>query len=135
DYYYKIDQSLYYLWSSFLDPHISYEALKDEFAGDMTLLDQLEAARLNLCMHFHAKYSSLQNTPESTCLPSTPSASMLSVTSKSTSTVFWSNGSPQKNFMARFQCKCAPVDELSEFWSLSQEDFQHCDPVQWWYGQ
>ena len=60
---------------------------------------------------------------------------MLSVTSDSSRSASNSLGSPQKNFMARFQRKRGPVDELSEFWNLSQEDFENCDPVQWWYGR
>lgn len=121
-----------------LDPRISYDGLKDEFSGDtadIALLDQLETAKLNLRSHFNAKYYTPPHTnmPHSV-LSSTPSSSMLSVTSDSSSSVLHSHGSPQKNFMARFQRKRAPIDELSEFWSLSQEDF-HCDPVQWWYGR
>ena len=117
-----------------LDPRISYDGLKDEFSGDIGLSDQLETAKLDLRLHFNAKYTSPRNTPRS-ILSSTPSSSMLSVTSDSSRSISNSLGSPQKNFMARFQRKRGPVNELSEFWSLSQEDFEHCDPVQWWYGR
>jgi hypothetical protein len=113
-----------------LDPRISYEALKDEFRDDQTLSKQLEASRLALHSHFNAKYSS--QTPSSlTHLSATPSSSMLSVTSGSNS----NSGSPTKNYTARFQRKRTAIDELSEFWSLPQEDFQSCDPVRWWYGR
>ncbi len=60
---------------------------------------------------------------------------MHSVTSESMSTAYNPNSSPQKNFTARFQRRRAPVDELTEFWSQSQEDFLICDPVKWWYGR
>ena len=59
---------------------------------------------------------------------------MLSVTLDSTYTASQTNSSPQKNYTARFQWKHAAVDELSEFWNLGQEDFEKCNPVQWWYG-
>ena len=106
---------------------------QDEFSGDFALLDQLETAKLDLRSHFNAKYTSPHDTPRS-ILSSTPSSSMLSVTSDSSRSLSNSLGSPQKNFMARFQCRRAPADELSEFWNLPQEDFE-CDPVQWWYGR
>jgi hypothetical protein len=112
--------------------------LKDEFSGDVDLLNQLEAAKLNLRSHFDAKYrDTAHNTSlaNPTILSSTPSSSMLSVTSDSSSSVSHSHGSPQKNFMARFHRKRARIDELAEFWKLPQEDFQVCDPVQWWYGR
>ena len=46
-----------------------------------------------------------------------------------------SSGSPQKNFTARFQRKCTSPDELLEFWSLPQEDFETIDSLQWWLGR
>jgi len=109
--------------------------LKEEFDGDTTLLSQLEAAKLNLRSHFNIKYSLPQVPAGSTRLSSTPSSSMLSVTSESTSTASNATNSPQNNFTARFQRRRATVDELTEFWNLSQEDFQSCDPVKWWYGR
>jgi hAT family C-terminal dimerisation region len=44
------------------------------------------------------------------------------------------SGSPQKvNFTARYKQRSrTDVDELEEFWKLPQEDFENCDPVQWW---
>ena len=116
-----------------LDPRISYDALKEEFNNDSTMLNQLEDSKAKLRAHFNAKYmSSLMS---SGSLSSTPSSSMLSVTSDSTHTTSQTNSSPQKNYTAKFQRKCAAVDELSEFWNLKQEDFEKCNPVQWWYGR
>ena len=44
--------------------------------------------------------------------------------------------SPRKNFTARFtQRKRMPSDELLEYWHLPQEDFDMCDPLQWWHGR
>ena len=44
--------------------------------------------------------------------------------------------SPQKvNFTAQYrQRPRATVNELEEFFSLPQEDFETCDPLQWWAG-
>lgn len=125
-----------------LDPRISYEALKDEFKDDHTLLTQLEASKLALRSHFNAKYTSHgslapQTSSGSTHLSATPSSSFLSVTSNSNTAqpTGSHSGSPTKNYTARFQRKRAAVDELTEFWNLAQKDFQSCDPVQWWYGR
>ena len=116
-----------------LDPRISYDALKEEFNNDSTMLNQLEDSKAKLRAHFNAKYMS--SLTSSGSLSSTPSSSMLSVTSDSTHTTSQTNSSPQKNYMAKFQRKRAAVDELSEFWNLKQEDFEKCNPVQWWYGR
>jgi hypothetical protein len=118
-----------------LDPRISYDALKEEFDDDFTMLNQLEDSKTKLRAHFNAKYMSSPTSSGSAQLSSTPSSSMLSVTSDSTHTTSQTNSSPQKNYTARFQRKRAAVDELSEFWNLKQEDFEKCDPVQWWYGR
>lgn len=122
-----------------LDPRISYEALKHEFEDDRTLLEQLEASRLALRSRF-AKYTSPPQTVDSsgsTHLSATPSESfsMLSSSVTSRSGLNSNTGSPTKNYTARFQRKRAAIDELTEFWSLPQEDFQSCDPVRWWYGR
>ena len=44
------------------------------------------------------------------------------------------SGSPQKvNFTAQYkQWSRTNIDELEEFRKLPQEDFENCDPVQWW---
>ena len=62
-------------------------------------------------------------------LSSIAPTSMSSISSSSES-----SRSPQKNFTARFQRKRTSPDELLEFWSLPQEDFETIDPLQWWLG-
>jgi hypothetical protein len=43
--------------------------------------------------------------------------------------------SPQKNFMSHFQQKAkTAINELDEFFNLSQEDFDTCNPTHWWMG-
>lgn len=45
-------------------------------------------------------------------------------------------GSPQKDFTARYRLsQRAVVDELAEYYKLRREDFETCDPVQWWVGR
>ena len=116
-----------------LDPRIFYEALKDEFDDDFTMLNQLEDLKTKLQAHFNTKYMTSQTSSGSAQLSFTPSSSMLSVTLDSMHTTSQTNSSPQKNYTARFQQKCAAVNELSEFWNLEQEDFEKCNPIQWWY--
>ena len=117
-----------------LDPRISYEALKDEFDDDYTMLNQLEESKMKLQAHFNAKYMSSLTPSGSSRLSSTPSSFMLSVTSDSTDTTLQTGNSPQKNYMVRVQRKRV-VAELSEFWNLRQEEFKTCNPVRWWYGR
>ena len=142
DYYYKFDESPYYLWYAHkfsipiknnlkllltshivLDPHMSYSALKDEFENDIDLSSNLKISKDNFHKHYKEHYA-----PE----PSTPSLTQPLQPSLSST----SNASPQKNFIARFNRKPhTSTDELLEFWSLPQEDFETCDPLHWWYGR
>ncbi|KAI9507232.1 hypothetical protein F5148DRAFT_1276297 [Russula earlei] len=48
EYYYKFDESPFYLWASFLDPRVSYSALLDEFEGDEDLAPFLKVAKNKL---------------------------------------------------------------------------------------
>ena len=44
--------------------------------------------------------------------------------------------SPQKNFTLRFQRKTnVDLNELDEFFKLQAEDFDTCNPIQWWMGR
>ena len=47
------------------------------------------------------------------------------------------SGSPQKvNFTAQYKKHPSTVkDGLEEFYKLLQEDFDTCDPIQWWSGR
>lgn len=142
EYYYKFDQSPFYLWASrksclvnffwpirlkqllVLDPRISYLALLDEFEGDGDLAPFLEVAKNNLHMYYKAHYA---NKIAPHPLPSNkPHACQTASTL---------NCSPQKNFTARFQKPRAPIDELLEFWKLPQEDFETCNPINWWFSR
>lgn len=41
----------------------------------------------------------------------------------------------EKDFTKRYcvEC-CVAFDELRDYYSLSHEDFNTCDPVQWWFA-
>ncbi|KAF5387134.1 hypothetical protein D9615_002164 [Tricholomella constricta] len=111
DYYHKFDESPFYMWSALLDPRISYEVMKDDYANDPTLAAYLEESKEDLTTYFHDPHG-----PFATIRPSS----------------FHS----LKNFVARFQRKTKAFvrDELAEYYKLTQdpEDFMKCNPVQWW---
>ncbi|KAI9513529.1 hypothetical protein F5148DRAFT_969355, partial [Russula earlei] len=52
EYYYKFDESPFYLWASFLDPCISYSALLDEFEGNEDLAPFLKVAKNKLHVYY-----------------------------------------------------------------------------------
>ena len=101
--------------------------MKDKFKNDSNLAIHLEMAKADLWEYFKGNYPSPQASVED------PHQS-LSVTATLSSITSFSLGSPQKIFTARFQCKHTPMDELTNFWNLPQEDFDTCDSLQWWHG-
>ena len=105
-----------------MDPRISYMALREEFANDDDLAHHLEVSKERLQTYFKENYPS----QAPTALSSVSSVSISSISSSS---------SPQKNYTARFQRKRTSPDELLEFWSLPQEDFEIIDPLQWWHSR
>jgi hypothetical protein len=116
-----------------LDPRISYTALQDEFKDDLELASDLKASRSKLQTYFKDNYLSRRQRP---LVPTTSTSSISSDSSVATGGPRTVSRSPQKNFTARFnQRKRTPSDELLEFWSLPQEDFDTCNPLQWWLGR
>ncbi|KAH9476309.1 hypothetical protein JR316_0011884 [Psilocybe cubensis] len=59
DYFHTFDESPFYLWSSLLDPRISYDALRDDFQDDPQLSAELESAKSNLRRYFDENYPPL----------------------------------------------------------------------------
>lgn len=107
-----------------MDPRISYSTLVDEFEGDDDLVTFLEAAKTQLHTYYKTHYLNAGN--------SAPKALLSNQSRQVPSTI---DGSPQKSFTARFRKPRAPIDELVEFWKLPQEDFETCNPIQWWSGR
>lgn len=117
-----------------LDPRISYAGLKDDFKDDLDLSVHLETAKANLARYFKENYLSSQPS-EPHPIPLSSSASISSIASTASHATTATSASPQKNFTARFRRKHAARDELQEFWNLQQEEFETCDPLQWWLGR
>jgi hypothetical protein len=105
--------------------------LKEEFDDDNNLSSYLENTKSKLQSYFKQKYPAPSLQPTSI----SPAPSLSSISFPSMSTISSASGSPQKNFTTRFQHKCTSPNELLEFWSLPQEDFDIIDPLQWWLGR
>ena len=105
-----------------LDPRISYEGLKEDYGKDADLLANLEKAKLALHTFYHNNYSSFMSSTNK---------------SPSTTTPILQNGSPQKvDFTARYKRTNHRVsDELEDYFKLGQEDFDTCQPLDWWWGR
>jgi len=119
------DDSLYFVdvifllgLFSVLDPRISYHGLLVDCGDDASLKSHLELAKERLAARYREHY-----------MPRAPAAAPQSSVPQPSS--------PQKvNFTARYKQKSrSDIDELEEFWKLPQEDFENCDPVQWWAGR
>lgn len=101
-----------------LDPRISYSVLFDEFEDDTGLASFLQSSKDKLHTFYMTRYANI-SVPSPSPDPSiSPLCSSL-----------------KKSFTARFQKPRVPVDELLQFWKLPQEDFDTCDPIQWWLGR
>ena len=107
-----------------LDPRISYKHLKEDFANDATLLQDLEKAKLELHTYFHENYVSGNGTstaPSGTGIHGEGRSNEAGASSSTT------------NFMARYRRREAQVvDELEEYFKLAPEEFETCNPFEWW---
>ena len=107
-----------------LDPRISYEGMKLDYAGDDLLAEYLESSKTNLYEYYETHYANKHSVPSQAIDP-VPGPSSSSAPR-----------SPQKNFTSRFQRKAkVSTNELDEFFKLSQEDFDTCNPIHWWLGR
>jgi hypothetical protein len=102
-----------------LDPWISYYGLLADCSDDLSLKSHLELIKSQLAQRYREQYMCDAPAPVQQQPIAFPSRS---------------STSPQKvNFMARYtQRPRATVNELEEFFLLPQEDFETCDPLQWW---
>jgi hypothetical protein len=106
-----------------LDPRISYEGLKIDYADDSSLSNHLEESKLNLYNYYDENYATLH-----TLTPSSPPSTSIQALPM--------DGSPQKSFTARYRRKEKhSSNELEEYFKLPAEDFDMCNPVQWWVGR
>jgi hypothetical protein len=109
-----------------LDPRISYEGMKLDYAGDESLAEYLESSKTNLYNYYETHYAGKHSAPSQMTDPVPGPSVNPSAPPRS----------PQKNFTSRFQRKAkAAVNELDEFFNLPQEDFDTCNPIHWWMGR
>jgi hypothetical protein len=104
-----------------LDPRISYEGLMSDCCDDVTMQNRVERAKDQLHQYYLDNYAKKESPG-----PATQPA-----------VIKTSSGSPQKvDFTARYKKRPSAMmkDELEEFYKLPQEDFNTCDPIQWWAG-
>ena len=110
------------MFSAVLNPRISYEGMKADYSDDPVLRNYLEESKTNLIAYYKENYAAEEAL---TPTPITPSSSQQSL-----------SGSPQKCFTSRYRNKSkASVNELEEYWKLPIEDFETCNPIQWWMGR
>jgi hypothetical protein len=147
DYFFKIDDSPYYVWASsefcaafgfilisnlvqVLDPCITYKGLRDDCdANDASTWSQIDLLKNNLHTLYKEDYAAMSFLQDS--------ASSLSASTGHHANVSDGRNSPSKvNFMARYKKRSnVLVDEFEEYLKLLQEDFDLCDPIQWWAGR
>lgn len=106
-----------------LDPRISYEGIKADYANDLMLSDHLEQSKSSLSDYFNENYANIILVPSSS-----PSMSVQPTPLAA--------GSPQKSFTARYRRKeKTSINELEEYFKLPAEDFDACNPIHWWFGR
>jgi hypothetical protein len=137
DYFTKFDRSRYYSWatradissscaiqfsnmsSSVLDPRLSYNGLKTDYADEPELLADLEFSKHELKVHFNTYFAS--------------------TTADSAESQRTEPGSPQKlDFTSRYtqRANSGTVDELTEYFRLtSVPENWEIDPLEWWYSR
>lgn len=123
DYYYKFDESYFYVWSSILDPRITLSGLTKDAQTDYDVLAFISTAKDALRAYYDDNY--LVSATSASNPPSTPRPS--------SSACRLPDPSPQKfDFTARYQTEAIVTDEFEEFLKLRRERFATCDPIKWW---
>ena len=117
-----------------LDPRISYDGMRVDYANDDTLAEHLENSKSALFEYFHKNYASKVTSSSGDTTPSsTSSSSHVASPSLSPPSTF---GSVKKSFTAQYHRKDKPaVNELEEYFKLPLEDFDLCDPIRWWVSR
>jgi hAT family C-terminal dimerisation region len=102
-----------------LDPRLSYKGHCMDFADKLTILEQIDMCQIKLL----ADYA-----------PPISTTSRDVGTTRSTSSLGGTNGSPVKSFTSRFKSTVIhdPALELDDYFKLSLEDFETCHPLRWW---
>ena len=135
DYYYKFDESPYYIWAAsefimcsnfssadvhtVLDPRIGYAKFRADCDDDLELQAHVDRSLELLRTHYSTKYVATA--------PVIPQPQSREVQNRSQS--------PRKfDFTARYKKSrsSAPACELDELLRMTSVDWEGCDPVQWW---
>ena len=107
-----------------LDPRISYEGVKEDYASDPDLLTYLESAKESLQDYYKTDYANrnIQATASGTVAgPTAPSSSF--------------NEPMSVDFVARYKKERVYIDELEVYFKVPREDFNSCDPIKWWISR
>jgi hypothetical protein len=94
--------------------------MKVDYDDDPMLSDHLEQSKAALFDYFNENYANTSVlVPTPTSVQSAPTV-----------------GSPQKSFTSRYRRKeKSSINELEEYFRLPAEDFDVCNPIQWWSGR
>jgi len=104
-----------------LDPRISYEGALQDYADNPVLLEYLEETKALLHTHYNKNYANQH----------THSVQESVVHDGNTS-----GFNSKVNFTSRYKKKDQlSRNELEEFFKLQREDFDSCNPLQWWVGR
>ena len=108
-----------------LDPCISYEGMKLDYAHDPILSEYLKSSKKDLHEYYETHYANKHNPPSQISTTQAFSSSSLAAPLHL----------PQKNFTACFHWKTTTtLNELDEFFKLPPEDFETCNLIHWWMG-
>lgn len=101
--------------------------MRSDYKDDKDLAGYLESAKTSLKAHYIANYRDIANT---TNLP-TSSQPVAHGANQAADPP----GSPEKfTFTSRYSRReRVDVDELVEYFKLVPEDWEKCDPIEWWY--
>lgn len=104
-----------------LDPRISYEGIRGDYEDDFDLSSYLETAKTLLHAHYENNYVTAATPATETADPPPTDSRAL----------------PQKkSFTDRYKRReRVSIDELAEYFKLVPEDFDACDPIEWWWAR
>ena len=99
-----------------------------DYQDDNDLLAYLETAKTKLHEHYASEYATKVLTPRPSGTPTAPHAG--------SSSAVPTTSSPRKLKIGdRYRRRpVTVVDELDDYFKMPAEDFDTCDPIEWWRG-
>jgi hypothetical protein len=112
-----------------LDPRITYKGLHDNCdANDASTQSQINSLKKDLHTLYKVDYATMSIAQDSALSPSASTDCHTNLSGR--------NSSSKVNFTVRYKkWSNISVDEFEEYLKLLQEDFDLCDPIQWWAGR